>query len=407
MKERTEEIRKVVDNQNNVLQRLKSASDSFDEISQEIKDIKQQFLDSQMRRSMILDEIEHERMLMDQMEHEQQMQQQQSQSQSGASGYSSYLVQKKTPKYLQDDDEQFESKYRPPNSAATKSVELDKELEDDRLGKGTLSSLALGAGGGKSSYSSYAANSSYFDSYKSRFSDDMEVDDHYGGVTRNGYGSSSAGYMPRGRRGRSQSMYEDTGGMDYDVSDFSARTRLSAKYGGDSYRKNRITCDEDDDTASESSSTYRSPNLPSYRKYDYDADSQKSYGASSSSYTPGSYKSRYGNSRSASTSRLAGGLSRSKTLDYNFDSPSSSYDRPSSYGASKYSSSSSSSFNSKFLDKVRQKKAAGEEIKRDKPFSSRFLGKSVDLNSTASFSRPSFGKDDTGGDKASEHGSET
>ena len=41
---------------------------------------------------------------------------------------------------------------------------------------------------------------------------------------------------------------------------------------------------------------------------------------------------------------------------------------------------------------MREKKAAGEDLSvRDKPFSSRFLNKSVDLTGPPSFDRPSFG----------------
>ena len=60
VKEKTDDIRGMVDRQNNVLKKLRSASESFDELSSEIRNIKQQFIENQARRTMIFDDIEYE-----------------------------------------------------------------------------------------------------------------------------------------------------------------------------------------------------------------------------------------------------------------------------------------------------------------------------------------------------------
>ncbi|KAK2183098.1 hypothetical protein NP493_323g01010 [Ridgeia piscesae] len=60
VKEKTTDIRNMVDKQATVLQKLKEASESFDDISAEIRAIKQDFLESQYRRSFMMDDDDYD-----------------------------------------------------------------------------------------------------------------------------------------------------------------------------------------------------------------------------------------------------------------------------------------------------------------------------------------------------------
>ena len=364
VQERTAEIRSVVDNQNQVLSRLKSASDSFDELQDEIKQIKQQFIETSMRRSAVLDDLEYER---------QQWQYDMMQAGAGAAaaahapaGRSYRRATPHAPQYEADDDDggyEASSKFyrTPAYSAPVKPAQLDRDLESDTITSGALQGLAI------------APKTSQFalkDDYASLLSESR-----YGGARQSSY-ASYASSATSSRRQRSASMYDDLND-DYDVSATSTRSKIGSRFSSNGYAR------EDDDPPQ----LYTSPNLPSYRRYEpasYDTDNATSrYRTSASDYTKSSYASRYGadayDDGASATSSDSGryghkALLRSQTVDSY-----SSYDRS---VRDKYSTPTSS-FSSKFLDKVRQKKASGEDVssKTDKPFSSRFLGPKTTFDS--------------------------
>ena len=58
VKEKTASIRGMVDQQTVVLENLRKASESFDELTDEIKNIRQAFIENQARRSMMFREDE-------------------------------------------------------------------------------------------------------------------------------------------------------------------------------------------------------------------------------------------------------------------------------------------------------------------------------------------------------------
>ncbi|KAI0243265.1 hypothetical protein LSAT2_018965 [Lamellibrachia satsuma] len=60
VREKTSDIRSMVDKQATVLQKLKEASESFDDISKEIRAMKQDFLETQYRRSFAMDDDDYE-----------------------------------------------------------------------------------------------------------------------------------------------------------------------------------------------------------------------------------------------------------------------------------------------------------------------------------------------------------
>ena len=313
VQERTAEIRNVIDNQTSVVQRLKTASDSFDELQDEIRQIRQTFIETAMRREATLDDIAYERRF------------------TGGGD-------------LDDDDVMYGKshlRYAPvSNSAAT----LDKDLESDSIvNSGALHNLASLRSSG-----AYDGGSSV----RSRTSDTMtslrrsmtDFDDDFTSLRSR-------------RRNVSFDDYSDLDPVE------SSSQRSLPRYSTANY--------EDDDDA-----LYSSPNLPSYRRYEptsrYDATSDVTSGYSS--WRSRSYAtdvSDVGSSASGDADRTSRYLPRSYTLG--------SYSTPTRSVRDKYSSAStgSSGFTSRFLNKVREKKASGENVARDNNFSSRFLTGSV------------------------------
>ena len=310
-----------MDNQNQVLTRLKSASDSFDELNDEIKQIKQAFLENSMRRDVIMDDINYER---EQWEYEM--------AQAGSGGsdlrgggdlyggqgqgqYRGYRGRSLARSARGITDEDFEYEQSPANyrsiydSSSRVTAQLDKDLESDRIGSGALQNLAI-----TSSLSGYSGGR-----YSSR--DDLETEGRYGKGT-----SYSAA---RSRRGRSMSVFDDREMGTLDFSDLTSSTRSKTGSRFSAANTNGVDNNDDDDEDAES---YTSPNLPSYRKYDsYNASSadhsterRSSYGARNggglrdtytSAYSSGRYgdsgaMDRYGDDVASSTSGDSGSTAR-------------------------------------------------------------------------------------------------
>ena len=329
VQEKTEAIRDVVDKQSSVLQQLKSASDSFEELSAEIKEIKQHFLDSQIRRSMILDDIEHEKMMMDQADYE-----------SGA------RPAYRSPRARYEQEEFETEAYQPTRHPRQKLVSLDKELEADTLGKGGLTGLAVG--------------SSPLETFRHKLSEKYQT-----ALSGSAFTSSYSA----DKSNKYQTLYDEEPAYNSSyVSDISGARQYQSLYDEEPRlsRRNKKTLTRTygalDDSEDQEESLYKSPNLPSYRKYDYE---KKDYSSEYSSEPRSLYSRGVGSSRYSS-------LPRAKTIDYSSASSASrSWQAPADSG-----------FSSRFLDKVREKKACGEQVTRDKPFTSRFLGKSFDTGSS-------------------------
>ena len=179
VKEKTTDIRNMVDKQTTVLQKLKEASESFDDISAEIRAIKQDFLESQYRRSFIMDDDDYD---------------------DGPSSYYSYKpdsYRREVPKYTSAYAGTYESPY--PRPALTLDPELESDLPVAHRSLGSLAtSWAYGNGGSRSRYdtaSSYYPSSRYTSgltgtsSYSSRSLFDDGVGDE---DTEERYGSNRA-----------------------------------------------------------------------------------------------------------------------------------------------------------------------------------------------------------------------
>ena len=242
-------------------------------------------------------------------------------------------------------------------------VALDKDLEDDRIGSGALNNLALFKG----SQASEQTRKLYHDE---GMEDEEEGYAAAGARYRSArYGMAETSYSSyKSKYGRSNSM--SAFGEDDDYESRSSRGATS-EYDAPSRRGLRIDDDEDDD------GSYKSP----YMSRTYGGGIETRSGKYGSSYSAASATS----ATSATASRYK--LSRANTvntMDYNFE-------RPSGQSYNSRGKAESSYTTSRFLNKVREKKASGEEVKRDKPFKSRFLGKSFDSGySSTTSSRASY-----------------
>jgi len=337
--ERTAEIRTVVDKQGMVLEKLRRASSSFDELTNEIKNLKAQVIENSARRSFLMD---------DEYDDEEDMAVAPPPARAGR--FSRY------PSGSQSFD--FSS-YVPGSYTSFRQNRLndmDREVSSNNITSGESLGLARYK---KSSYAEdndYSSSSFKSTAPTSRFAsrglgrfgrskslyDENDADQHSDG-------DEFEEYKPRARQLPShdddQPSYTASVGPGYGSGHGSGDPDL----GRSSYRSRFSSAD---DTATSSST---SSNRLSYT-------SRFSSGATSGS--GGGYKSR---------------LSRANTLsDFDFDRPSSQYDR---------SSSSSSGFTSRFLQKVRDKKTQPTEEggtveetprKSNKPFKSRFLRASFD-----------------------------
>ena len=272
VKERTSEVRTMIERQSSALDKLRDASSSFDELTNEIRDIKQQLMENQLKRNYIM-------------------------------------------------EEEFD---RPD----------DAELEPPRYG---------GYGGYGGGY--HTSGESFA----------VDQDGH-------------RRYIPRKERmelSRSRSMFDDSYSAREDDGHFQQRDGPPPRTG-----RFEPTQEEDEGMGGYGAKT-------SSRAYE---------SSTTSSYTSSATASRYLNRPT---------FARANTVsDFNFDRPSSPvftrhdrYDRP-------------STFSSRFLDKVRDRKTAGGEgtdtesaSKRDRPFKSRFLRDSLGgSSSTSSTSSTSYSK---------------
>ena len=329
VKEKTDDIRGMVDRQNNVVQKLRRASESFDELQGEIRALKQEFIESQARRSQILDDIEYEAEISSHQEA--------SIARRGGYlgrgrgyGYGDYEpgpVHSRRGLYL--DDVQ-------PQKRRTTTTDDDDSVFSNNLGLATVDDDDT-----RSVYSSYTAERKSASTYGRSKSllEDMDQDDDFS-IKRKPIKSNTF----------------DADDFDYGVN----RKATKSRYDVDKPDGGRYGDDDDDlfgATAGAGTSSRYTPG----------------------SYTPGSYSSsRLSGGYSASGSSRYGQFSRSKTLN---DADTDTYS----------SGTTSSGFSSRFLSKVRQDKATGEpatsaSTKRDKPFKSRFLRSSFD---TSDFATPS------------------
>lgn len=383
----------MVENQDAVLKRLKSASDSFEELDTEIRAIKEQFIENQMRRSIILDDLEYEKMYnTEQIAREQEFTNQRrgmkgmaavggaargeddyshgeldyasKRSQfAGASRYSGGLYRAgEASAAVEDDYESYSSPIPRRRASEETSLQLDKDLENDVLTRGPLAGLALRGDTQR---------------YKTAYDETSTARRTYGSSRYQGLDDYSSPYK---KRGRSLSMYEQQDDVDYEP-DFTTRS----PYRSDIQRRRAggfVRAEAEEEDRPLGGTAYRTPNLPSYRKYDVNASLDGGVGLSSHYLSSARAVGADNDSETSSgrASSRTGRFARAKTLDYGTSSMS-SFRSPSAGGRYGYASTTKSSFNSRFLNKVREKKAGGEDITRDKPFTSRFLGKSFDTPS--------------------------
>jgi hypothetical protein len=442
VQERTQEIKRVVEQQGDVLKKLKEASESFDDLNAEIKQMKQDFLERQIQRQMTLEQV------------------------------------------MKDDDEEddpYAIEYEPENKPMRHGRQLAITSGHEEFDYGASSYNRRYSYGGSSFRSRYSQGQDY--SYGTKRDQEYEDGDEYGEESRPGVGlrslasrgygqdeysaSTAYGYKRKNyQNNRSKTMYDDPNVEDGDVEstrfdndEESSIPSYSKKFGsyaasqddasstasGYSSRKYGSYSANIEDTESSvskyrstgrkygsysantedtesSASGYRSKygsyggasdsGVPSYRRrFSFDGSSmangdtgtdddntpsyRRSYRASSvaNNYSS-SYKSSYGSGLGSGSTDTPGytpyvprsaRLQRSQTV--------SSYDSSRFDSGSKYSSSSfgrgvsDKPFTSRFLTKVRESKAANKDSetetpKRDKPFTSRFLRSSFDTSSS-------------------------
>ena len=318
VRDRTSDIRGMVDKQADVLSKLKEASESFDELTNEIRAIKRDFLENQYQRSLAFDDSDDE---------------------GGGGGGAGYALGSY---YTVSSASMAETGYTPAGAytsagaytpaarytPARQLTELDPELQSETLtGGGSLRNLARNwsatesrsLGMYESAYESAYATSGYTSRYTAYKS---SVDEYSGGASYRDIRSLRAG-------------------LD-DAKDDPPRTRRPAM---------SLDDDDDDDDLGRSSSRYTPGKYAS-------GGSAYKYRASSSKYTA--------DYTSPGLGQRYGSLARSRTL-------------PSAARAT------DSQFSSRFLSKVRDDRLSNGDTaptsassKRDRPFKSRFLKKSVD-----------------------------
>ncbi len=336
VKERTTNIRGMVEMQSQVLENLRKASESFDELTDEIKNIKQSFLENQARRAMILSNLER--------------------------------GERRSRRGQEDPDFGYDDQPPPPRSHRFGSG--DSGYDDGLMPRGRQGQIMAsdGEGGYRSSYARNLQKD--LDDYdesralaitktKKSYHEELSL-----------YGASDdQNRRARSMGARSKSLYDEASGLDNDDQEggFSSRKKLLG----------RTKFDPFDDTGS---SGYGS------NAYGSGTSGYQRLGAGVSSYSSStnSYASRYssgagasgaynGNDASASRSRF----SRSRTMsDTGFDRSSS----PPTYGSGS-TGQTGNGFNSRFLKKVRQKSLDDPgrvSLPRDKPFKSRFLRSTFD-----------------------------
>ena len=388
VKEKTASIRGMVDRQTVVLENLRKASESFDELTDEIKNIRQAFLENQARRSMMFRE--------DELPYDEE------QSRDQPRGR-----QKPRSRYVQQKEEDYEfvikDERRRRNQYAIEDNGFEQEIPGQRGHQKQFSLEGEKDDYGLSAYGKSKGLTKYFDDLGSKtygVSDDYlsygrsKVAD-YTPKSQAGqallkksyysqedysatYGAGADAYnrRVRGLGGRSKSLYDEVSGTEKDG--FSLEDG-AARRGRIGLQRTQYDPLSDDITPKDryGVSAYGSGGSGYTRVGDPVASPTSSAysGASArSSYT----SSRLASSASSSPSSTAASsastrtrLSRSRTLsDIDFD-------RAGSPG----SGASGQNFQSRFLGKVRQRSLAGEDTtrSRDKPFKSRFLRSNFDL----------------------------
>ncbi len=348
VKERTTDIRNVVEKQSTVLQKLKDASDSFDELTNEIRSIKQQFLENQARRSFIMDnddEYEQEELApppTTRGRYQRSQSYDYGYSKGSYSGYSGY---------------------------SGRSAALDNELDSDLVSPGRSLGIA-----------------STYKPYSSRYGSEEETS-----VRSSRFSSKKANW------GRSKSMHDDNyGGTEKDNNDEGSGFR--AGRWGATQTRSKATNEDDDEEGSDRPTRSRAYgggvtmggesdySTSSYTRGNYESSGSGYTSRFSSSYSPSDYKP-ISSPRLGYSSRFLTGetssrptFTRSKTLsDFNFDKQS----------TDSFGSGGNSGYTSRFLQKVRDDRKSGATDPkspgaRDKPFKSRFLKSSFDTDYSSS-----------------------
>ncbi len=413
VKEKTANIRGMVDRQTVVLENLRKASESFDELTDEIKNIRQAFIENQARRAMLFhdDEMPPGDMMMEQPGHPrgggpQGPRARSRYVQQAEQDYEYAMKDQRTRKLQHGDDYGFE-----PSAAGRgrqKQYGLEAEDKDDfalslygskgsrggankelddfgprSLGAGNndygLGSYGKARGLDKADYKSSALKKSSYYSQEERTSGTVAA-----------YGGGSDAYASRHARGlgtRSKSLYDEASGGDEDAVDaLGRRGRVGGGVGGGLQRTLHDPLNDDPVQGAKDRyvSAYGGGGTPSaaagYTRLGssgagarLDSGSAGSTAATNAYSARSSYTSSRLASQSASTTTARPRFTRSRTLsDLDFDRGD--------------DASPSPGFQSRFLGKVRQRSSAGEDPSRhrDKPFKSRFLRSSFDLGDGSS-----------------------
>ena len=350
VRERTYHVRSMVDHQSEVVSKLRRASQSFDELQDEIKELKQSLLESQLRRDAAdTDIMDYAQSRLDQGETQQK------------------IAYKPKPKYNQFDDEDFDeysSGYKP-KSKSKINYDADDPSEMDLPFSGkALGSLARNKYGGKTAYDRDTEDDSLYGESSSSYGETPSY--------ANKYKPYSLGGANRFRR--THSLYDDIDQTLDDDDDDGGSSSGGFRYNSYKPKKYGSLDLESSPSRPFSASRYKPPTsgyTPSYRPSSYSRANTMSDYTSDLSTSP---------SASASSTPRYNKFSRSQTLSADYGSTLSTSTRPIS--PSRYEPETTS----RFLKKVRdRKKANGEETSdnmsfsaSDKPFRSRFMKKSFD-----------------------------
>ncbi len=420
VKEKTANIRGMVDRQTVVLENLRKASESFDELTDEIKNIRQAFIENQAKRAMIF------------REGELPVGPEDDQGPRAIAGG----PQRARSRYVQQSEEDYEfamrgagARGRKPQYGGPDDLGYDSPARSGRQRyglEGDKDDFTVSLYGGKpgardkdqddfgprslGSYGDYGALSSYgksrgldnkLDDYSSTRTQMLKKSsyysqDDYSASSAYGGGDGSSSYNSRRLRGlgaRSKSLYDEASGGDHEgysgLDDAAGASGRRGRLSGGTAGLQRTLHDPLSEDVTSSKDRYVSP-YGSTAAGGYTRLGDSTSSTTSSAYGAGrtsSYTSSRLTSSSLTSSTAAAGssasatrprFSRSRTLS-DID-----YDRGSV-------SDTQTGFQSRFLGKVRQKSAAGEDVsRRDKPFKSRFLRSSFDLGDGSSDASSSY-----------------
>ena len=390
VKEKTASIRGMVDQQTVVLENLRKASESFDELTDEIKNIRQAFIENQARRSMMFRE--------DELPYDEEQARDQPRGR-----------QKPRSRYVQQKEEDYEfaikDERRRKNQYAIEDYGFEQELPGQR-GRQKLFSLegekdnydyGLSAYGKSKGLSkdlddlgskSYGIQDDYLSYGRSKLGDYTPKSQAGQALLKKSYycqedytatygaGADAYNRRARGLVGRSKSLYDEASGAEKDGFSLEDGATRRGRIG---LQRTQYDPLSDDITPKDryGVSAYGSGGSGYTRVGDpvaSPASSAYSGASARSSYTSSRLSSSAASSSSsaaASSASTRPRLSRSRTLsDIDFD-------RAGSPG----SGASGQNFQSRFLGKVRQRSLTGEDTSRsrDKPFKSRFLRSNFDL----------------------------